>query len=112
MGSYGNQPQKCIICTNPHKIEDHQYAVIRYKKDKGKICIHVIPKCANCTRAYATNFSRCILTHKAEITVRKEKKTKEIEKEKEEACNNANEVEEKEKKASLQLNTDMELEEK
>ena len=110
MGSCGDRPEKCIICAGPHKVEDHQCGVTGCKKGKRKICVHVTPKCANCTGAHAANSPRCISRHKAEINVRKEKKTKEIQKEKEKASSTSNGVDE-EREASPQLDTDMELEE-
>lgn len=90
MGSCGNRPQKCIICAGPHKVEDHQCGVSGCKKGKGKICVHVTPKCANCTGAHVANSPRCISRHKAEINARKEKKIKENQKEKMQACNIGN----------------------
>ncbi len=97
----GSQPQKCIIYVGPHKMEDHQCRIARCQKGKGKICIHVTPKCVNCIGAHTANSPRCTLRHKAEINARKEKKNKEIQKEKELVSNTGNEVGEEEKEASL-----------
>ena len=76
----GDWPQKCIIYASFHKMEDHQCGVAGCKKRKGKICVYVTPKCANCTGAHAANSLRCTSRHKAEINTRKEKKTKKIQK--------------------------------
>ena len=110
MGSCGGQPQKCIICAGLHKIKDHQCGVAGCQKVKAKICIHVTPKCANCIGAHAANFQHCTLRHKAEINAKKEKKTKEIQKEKKPASNTGNKVGEEKREASPQLDTDIELE--
>ena len=110
MGSCGGRPQKCIICAGPHKIEDHQCGVAGCQKGKRKICVHVTSKYANCIGAHAANSSQCISRHMAEISARKEKKAKEIQKKKVLAGNTSNKVGEKEREASPQLDTDMELE--
>ena len=60
--------------------------------------------------AHAANSPHCTSRHKAEISARKEKKAKEIQKEKEMAGNISNKVGEGEKEASPQLDIDMELE--
>ena len=110
MESCGDRPQRCIICAGSHKVEDHQCGVTGCNKGKGKICVHVTPKCANCKGAHAANSPRCTSRHKAEINARKEKKVKEIQKEREPASSTGNELGEEEKEASPQLDTDMELE--
>lgn len=110
MGSCAERPQRCRICAGPHKVDDHHCGVIGCKKGKGKICVHVTPKCANCMGAHVANSPRCISRHKAEINARKEKKAKEMQKEKEPAGNTGNEMGEEEREASPQLDTNMELE--
>ena len=60
-------------------------------------------------RAYAANFLCYTLRHKIEINTRKEKKTKEIQKEKEPAGNISNKVGEEERKANLQIDIYIEL---
>ena len=110
MGSCGSRPQKCIICASPNKIEDHPCGLAECQKRKRKICVHVTPNYANCIEANAAISPHCISRHKAEITARKKKKAKEIQKKKEPAGNKGNKVGEEEREASPQLNTDMELE--
>ena len=110
MESCGGRPQKCIICTSLHKIEDNHCGVAGCQKGKGKICVHFTPRCANCIGAHAANFPHCTSRYKAEISARKEKKAKEFQKEKELKSNKGNKVGEKERETSLQLDTDIELE--
>ena len=74
IGSYKDRTQKFIICAGPHKVKDHQCKVTECYKGKGKICIYVTPKCANCIRANATNSSWCTTRHKADIKVKQNKK--------------------------------------
>ena len=46
-----------MICTGMHKVKDHRCGIIGYIVNKGKICIYVIPKCANCGKKHqATAF--------------------------------------------------------
>ena len=110
MGSCGNRPEKCVICAGSHKVEDHQCGVIGCKKKKSKICIYVIPKCANLMRAHAANSSRCVSRYKVEIDVKKRKRAQKIENEKESPSSICNKVDDEEKEASPQLDMDMELE--
>ncbi len=110
MGNCGDRPEKYVICVRSHKVENHQCGVMGRNKGKKKICVHVTPRCANCMGAHAANSSRCTSRHKVEISARKGKKTKEIQKEKEMVSNTGNKVDKREKEASPQLDTDMELE--
>lgn len=112
MGNCGGRPQKYIICADLYKIEDHHFGVVGYRKRKENICVYIIPKYLNCMRAHAANFLNCISSHKAEISAKKEKKAKEIPKEKELASNTDNKMDKKKKKTSLQVDIDMELERK
>ena len=82
MGGCGNQPQRCVICAGPHKVEDHQCGVVGCKKGKGKICVYVTPKCAYCSGPHAANSSRRRSRHQADIRARKEKMTYEKERDK------------------------------
>lgn len=60
--------------------------------------------------AHAANFSRCTSRHKTEISVKKDKKAKEILKKQEPASNTSNKIDGKQRKASPQLNMNMDLE--
>lgn len=85
IGGCGYKPQRCVICVGSHKVEDHQGGVARCKKEKRRICVHVIPKSANYDGTHAANFSCCTLRHSADMRVKKEKKTKKKMKEKKQA---------------------------
>ena len=71
MGSCGDRPPKCVICAGPHKVEDHCCGVAGCNKGKGKICIYVTAKCANCGGIHTANSPRCVSRHKADIKARK-----------------------------------------
>lgn len=45
---YRDQVPKYVIYAGPHKIKDHQYGVTSCNKKRGKLCAHVVVKCANC----------------------------------------------------------------
>ena len=45
-----------------------------YNKGKGKICIHITAKYANCEGAHAANSLRSGLRHKANLQARQDKK--------------------------------------
>ena len=70
MGSCGDQPSKCIICVEPHKVEDHSCGVVGCNKRKGKICVYITAKYANWKGAHAANSSRCGSRHKADLQAR------------------------------------------
>ena len=55
MGKCGDQVPKCVICAGPHKIGDHQCGVTGCNKGRGKICAHVVVKCANCGGGHPAN---------------------------------------------------------
>ncbi len=76
MGSCGNRPARCIICTGPHKVEEHQCGVIGCTKGRGKVCVHVTVKCANCGGGHMANSPRCASRHKAGVKANKERKLK------------------------------------
>ena len=111
MENYGDHLEKCLICASPHKIENHQYGVAGYNKEKRKICAYIIPKCANCGKTHVANSLRYSSRHQADIKARKKKKLKEKEKEKMQAENINNATKEKRKKLSPQLDTEMKIEE-
>lgn len=76
MGSCGNRPPQCIICTGPHKVDEHRCGVTGCNKGRGRICVHVTVKCANCGGNHTADSPRCTSRHKADIEARKEKKTR------------------------------------
>lgn len=74
MGSCGDRAPQCIICSGPHKMEEHYCGVAGCVKGKGKICAHVTAKCANCGGNHTANSPRCVSRHKADLEARKCKK--------------------------------------
>lgn len=104
MGNCGDRPSQCTICAGAHKVENHRCGVVGCTKGVGKVCVHVMLKCANCGENHAANSPRCSSRHKADIKARKENITRE-KKGKEIA-----EREEEEREQSAQPDTEMELE--
>ena len=76
MGKCGDRVPKCIICAGAHKMEEHQCRVNGCNNGRGKTCVHVLVKCANCGGNHPANSNRCALRHKAETDARKEKNLK------------------------------------
>lgn len=74
MESCKNWAAKCIICTRPHKVDKHQYGVINCVKGSGKVCAHVIIKCANSGDSQMANFLHYILRRKAGVKANKKRK--------------------------------------
>ncbi len=64
---------QCIICSGPHKVEEHCCGVPGCNKGKGKTCAHVTVKCANYRGGHSANSNRCTERHKAEMRARKNK---------------------------------------
>ena len=54
-------------------MEEHQCRVNGCNNGRGKTCVHVLVKCANCGGNHLANSNRCALRHKAETDARKEK---------------------------------------
>ena len=73
MGKCGDRKPRCVMCAGPHKLEDHQCGVTGCHKGKGKMCIHITAKCANCEGDHCANSNRCTQRHKAELDARKYK---------------------------------------
>lgn len=48
LGGCGDRRVQCVICAGAHKVESHKCGVTGCTVKMGKICTHVIPKCANC----------------------------------------------------------------
>ena len=73
-GNCGNRPEKCIMCAGEHQASEHQCRVEGYKIGKGKLCVHVKARYANCQGNHQANLTRCPARHKAEIHVYKKKR--------------------------------------
>jgi hypothetical protein len=73
LGSCGNRPEKCIMCAGEHQVSEHQCGVGGCSKGIGKLCVHVVARCANCQGNHQANSARCPSRQKAEIQARKNK---------------------------------------
>ena len=74
----GNRPEKCVMCAGEHQISGHQCGVSGCSKGIGKLCVHVVARCANCNGNHQANSARCPSRHKAETQARKKKCTEEV----------------------------------
>lgn len=66
------------MCAREHQVNKHQCGVIGCNKGKGKLCIHVVARCANCNGNHQANSARCPSRQKAEIQAQKKKPAKEV----------------------------------
>lgn len=48
LGSCGDKEVQCVICAGTHKAENHKCGITGCTIGRGKICTHLVPKCANC----------------------------------------------------------------
>lgn len=76
LGSCGDRPEKCLLCAGPHQASNHQCGVDGCSKKPGKLCTHVVARCANCMGNHQANFARCPARQKAELQARKGKTRK------------------------------------
>ena len=61
------RPKQCAICAGIHKSENHQCGIMGWTSKKGKICIHVVPKCANCGSNHQAIAFRCSARQKPQV---------------------------------------------
>ena len=48
---------KCLLCSEAHAIEQHYCPIC---KNKGKKCLHLVPKCTNCQGSHpASEYAKC-----------------------------------------------------
>ena len=66
LGSCNQRHEQCVICAGAHKSENHKCGVTGCTVKKGKICIHVVPKCANCGGNHQATAFRCPARQKAQ----------------------------------------------
>lgn len=59
LGGCNQRPDQCVICAGEHKSENHKCGVIGCTVKRGKICVHVVPKCANCGGDHQATTLRC-----------------------------------------------------
>ncbi len=65
LGGYNERPEQCVIYVGAHKTENHTYRVTGYKVRKEKICIYIMPRCANCGSNHQATAFRCPVKQKA-----------------------------------------------
>ena len=73
LGGCKERPEQCVICAGAHKTENHRCGVTGCAAKKGKICIHVVPKCANCGGNHQATAYRCPARQKAQALAWKNK---------------------------------------
>ena len=66
LGGCKERAEQCVICAGAHKTENHSCGVTGCGAKKGKICIHVVPKCANCGGNHQATAFRCPARQKAQ----------------------------------------------
>ncbi len=76
LGECANRAVQCIICAGVHKAEDHRCGVTGCTIKMGKICTHVIPKCANYGAKHQATAFRCPAGIKAQVGAWREKSKK------------------------------------
>lgn len=48
LGGCKERPEQCVICAGANKTENHTCGVTGCGLKKGKMCIYVVSRCANC----------------------------------------------------------------
>lgn len=76
LGGCGNRRVQCVICAGAHKVESHKCEVIGCMAKIGKICTHVIPKCANCGGNHQATAFKCPAKLRAQTKAWKKKMEK------------------------------------
>ena len=76
LGKCGDSGVQCVICAGAHKVESHKCGVTGCTAKIGKICTHVIPKCANCGRNHQATVFKCPAKLKAQTEAWKKKMEK------------------------------------
>lgn len=57
---------QCVIYAGVHKSENHKCGVTDCAAKWGKICVHVVPKCANCGGNHQVTAFKCPARQKAQ----------------------------------------------
>lgn len=73
VGGCGERIAQCVICARPHKSENDKCGVTGCTTKGGNICIHVVPKCANCGSNHQETALRCPVRQKAHVRAWKDK---------------------------------------
>lgn len=66
LGGCNQRTEQCVVCAGAHKSENHKCGFTGCTVKKGKICIHVVPKCANCGGNHQATAFRCPAGQKAQ----------------------------------------------
>ena len=67
---------QCVICAGAHKMEDHWCGVTGCTVKMGKICIHILPKYANCGAKHQATAFKCLAKLKAQAKAWRKKSKK------------------------------------
>lgn len=70
---YRNRGLYCVICTRDNKTKNHLYKVIGCNVKKGKICMHVTPKYANCEEHHQATAFKYLARLKTQMQAWREK---------------------------------------
>lgn len=73
LGGCGDRGPRCVICAGAHKVGSHKCGVTGCMTKIGKICTHVIPKCANCGGNNQATAFKCPAKLKAQTEAWKKK---------------------------------------
>ena len=61
------------MCAGEHHVNEHQCGVTGCGKGRGKLCIHVVARCANCNGNHQENSAQCPSRYKAKIQAHKKR---------------------------------------
>lgn len=78
-GNCGDRSEKYILCAGAHSANEHKCGVDGCKIRKGKLCVHVTARCANCQGNHQANLTRCPARQKAETEAQQKRAAKIVE---------------------------------
>ena len=73
LGGCNQRLEQCVICAGAHKSENHECGVTGCVVKRGKICVYVVPKCANCGGNHQATAFKCPARQKAQSMAWKNK---------------------------------------
>lgn len=109
LGECRDRAVQCMICAGAYKVEDHRCGVTGCTVRMGKICTHVIPKCANCGAKHQATTFCCLAKLKAQAEAWKEKSKKAQAKAKQPASSTTPEVEPETELNEIEVDTPLTL---
>ena len=74
--SCGDRPEKCVMCAREHQASKYQCGVNGCSKGTEKLCVHIVPWCANCQGSHQANSAQYPSRQKAEVKAQKNKVAK------------------------------------